>query len=96
VTEDTHVLKGHSTFSSFRSIILLGLHDPEDESMIVQNAGNLLTNNTASQPRQFEYSHFSHLTWVKMGTAVAQWLRYCATNQKVAGSIPDGVIGIVH
>jgi hypothetical protein len=25
------------------------------------------------------------------GTAVAQWLRYCATNQKVAGSIPDGV-----
>jgi hypothetical protein len=27
-----------------------------------------------------------------MGTAVAQWLRYCATNQKVPGSIPDGVI----
>jgi hypothetical protein len=24
-------------------------------------------------------------------TAVAQWLIYCATNQKVAGSIPDGV-----
>jgi hypothetical protein len=30
------------------------------------------------------------------GTVVAQWLRYCATNQKVAGSIPDGVIGIFH
>ena len=29
-----------------------------------------------------------------MGTAVAQWLRCCATNRKVAGSIPDGVIGI--
>jgi Na+/glutamate symporter len=27
-----------------------------------------------------------------VGTAVAQWLRYCATNQKVAGSIPDGVM----
>jgi hypothetical protein len=26
-------------------------------------------------------------------TAVAQWLRCCATNHKVAGSIPDGVIG---
>jgi hypothetical protein len=26
------------------------------------------------------------------GTVVAQWLRYYATNQKVAGSIPDGVI----
>ena len=29
-------------------------------------------------------------------TAVAQWLRRCATNRKVAGSIPDGVIGIFH
>jgi len=27
------------------------------------------------------------------GTAVAQWLRCCATNRKVAGSIPVGVIG---
>jgi hypothetical protein len=27
---------------------------------------------------------------------VAQWLRYCATNRKVTGSIPDGVIGIFH
>jgi hypothetical protein len=29
---------------------------------------------------------------MKWGTAVAQWLRYCATNQKVAGSIPDVVM----
>jgi len=28
------------------------------------------------------------------GTAVAQWLRCRATNQKVAGLIPDGVTGI--
>ena len=28
--------------------------------------------------------------------AVAQWLRCWATNRKVAGSIPDGVIGIFH
>jgi hypothetical protein len=27
---------------------------------------------------------------------VAQWLRYCAANRKVAGSIPDGVTGIFH
>ena len=32
----------------------------------------------------------------QMGTAVAQWLRCCATNRKVAGSIPAGVIGIFH
>jgi len=30
------------------------------------------------------------------GTALAQWLRCCATNRKVAGSIPDGAIGIFH
>jgi len=28
--------------------------------------------------------------------AVAQWLSCCATNRKVADSIPDGVIGIFH
>jgi hypothetical protein len=35
-----------------------------------------------------------------LGHAVAQWLRHYATNRKVAGSIPDGVIGffidIIH
>ena len=30
------------------------------------------------------------------GTAVAQWLKCCSTNKKVAVSIPDGVIGIFH
>ena len=29
-------------------------------------------------------------------TTVAQWLRCCVTNPKVAGSIPDGVTGIFH
>jgi len=24
------------------------------------------------------------------------WLRHCATRRKIAGSIPDGVIGIFH
>jgi hypothetical protein len=33
---------------------------------------------------------------VWLGTVVAQWLRCCATNRKVVGSIPDGVIGIFH
>jgi len=31
-----------------------------------------------------------------VGTAVAQWLRCCATNRKIAGSIKDGVFGIFH
>jgi len=28
-----------------------------------------------------------------LGTTVAQWLRCCATNRKVTGSIPAGVTG---
>ena len=36
------------------------------------------------------------LPYSKWGTAVAQWLRCCATIRKVAGSIPDGVTGIFH
>ena len=28
-----------------------------------------------------------------VGTAIAQWLRCCATNQKVAGLIPAGING---
>jgi hypothetical protein len=34
----------------------------------------------------------SHAYRDNQGTAVAQWLKYCATNQKGAGSIPDGVM----
>jgi len=30
------------------------------------------------------------------GTRWRSWLRHCATNRTVAGSIPDGVIGIFH
>jgi hypothetical protein len=37
-----------------------------------------------------------YVACVPEGQAVAQWLRHCATNRKVAGSIPDGVIGIFH
>jgi hypothetical protein len=34
-----------------------------------------------------------HVMWRH---AVTQWLIHCATNRKVAGSIPDGVIEISH
>ena len=30
------------------------------------------------------------------GTECRSWLRHCATNRKVAGSIADGIIGIFH
>jgi hypothetical protein len=31
-----------------------------------------------------------------LGHVVVQWLRHCATNRKVTGSIPDGVVGILR
>jgi hypothetical protein len=36
---------------------------------------------------------YSIYIYIYMGTAVAQWLRFCTTNRKVAGSIPADVIG---
>ena len=45
------------------------------------------------RPQEHMYLQEEHML---MGTAVAQWLRCCATNRKVAGSIPHDVIGIFH
>ena len=36
---------------------------------------------------------FGYVIGSLWGTAVAQWLRCCVTNRKVAGSIPAGVSG---
>jgi hypothetical protein len=33
---------------------------------------------------------------ISRGHAVEKWLSHCATNRKVTGSIPDGVIGMFH
>jgi len=40
-----------------------------------------------------EISLFKYIVLTELGTAVALWLRCCATNRKVAGSIPAGVGG---
>ena len=37
------------------------------------------------------HQHYYHYYCILWGTGVAQWLRCCATNRKVAGSIPAGV-----
>jgi hypothetical protein len=39
------------------------------------------------------YLHYS--TWGGGNSQWRSWLRHCATSQTVAGSIPDGVIGIL-
>jgi hypothetical protein len=38
-------------------------------------------------------THLESLTGDVRGTPWRSWLRHCATNRKVAGSIPDGVTG---
>ena len=48
-----------------------------------------------SEGRWFD-SRCCHWNFSLTYSAVAQWLTCCATNRKVAGSIPDGVIGIFH
>ena len=45
---------------------------------------------------EFFTAYFCVFTIFLRVTTVAQWLRCCATNWKVAGSIPAGVIGIFH
>ena len=42
------------------------------------------------------YYEFKISVISNVGTAVAQWLRRCTTNRKVAGAIPAGAIGIFH
>ena len=37
-----------------------------------------------------------HMQYDTEPVNIGQWLRCCATNRKVAGSIPDAVIGIFH
>ena len=49
--------------------------------------------NLALNPGSFKYSFLLRSTENCGGAAVAQWLKCCATNRKVAGSIPAGVSG---
>ena len=56
--------------------------------------GELLINKLVVE-LDFSNKEMKH-TFTYKGTAVAQRLRCCATNPKVAGSIPAGVIGILY
>jgi len=52
-----------------------------------------LSYNTPVTLHCFLFLLFKNIIWFLLGTALAQWLRRCATNRKVAGSIPAGVSG---
>ena len=48
------------------------------------------------EPWELNFNHLSATRPINGGTRWRSWLRHCATNRKVAGSIPDGGIGIFH
>ena len=86
------------------SLLDLLLHCPKNISyyFIAKNLLHLNENKDACYSagkyvKLFLYRNlFIYLKYSYLGTAVAQWLRCCATNRKFAGSIPDVVIGIFH
>ena len=61
---------------------------------------SILSRDLIVQTKRETKAHKKHAsnthTFSAKSTAVAQWLRCCATNRKVAGSIPAGAIGIFH
>jgi hypothetical protein len=58
-----------------------------------RNLGTLTSWNPLGHSRQVTgLLYLTFIIIIIIGTAVAQWLKYCATNQKVAGSIPDSVM----
>jgi len=63
--------------------------------LVINNFTNYTSISNAAVSNVMKHLNYK-LYYQQLGTAVAQWIRYCATNRKVAGSIPDGVIGIFH
>ena len=55
-----------------------------------------MTGETLQHQPLWQSIGFKETTIFRGRTAVAQLLRCCTTNRKIAGSIPDGVIGIFH
>jgi hypothetical protein len=45
---------------------------------------------------EFQQSLFHIVLPPQGGTRWRSWLRHCTTSRKVAGSIPDGAIGVFH
>ena len=82
--EGRYDLTGHS--ESYKSPICAG--SGRDLSQLrlksLEGAGMLLT--MEEQKYYFSYKNIGGTRW-------RSWLRHCATRRKVAGSIPDGIVG---
>ena len=53
-----------------------------------------ITVKSSGAQRLFDHPVYQYI--FILGTRWLSWLRHCATSRKVAGSITDGVIEIVH
>jgi hypothetical protein len=54
------------------------------------------TDVTISLGLPYVWQYFWHALGWEWSTRCRSWLRHCATNRKVAGSISDGAIDIFH
>jgi hypothetical protein len=59
------------------------------DHILLGNANINKLDNISVFVRQFKKPAYYHHYLTNVGTAVAQWLKYCATNRKVASSIPN-------
>ena len=75
-----------------RSLIICFSHSFERD-MLIKCVGKMTDKSNPFTVLEDVYkSNYSS----KGGKRWRSWLRHCATSQKVAGSIPDGVVGIFY
>jgi len=74
-------------------IVEIHFHHSDDKSPKYWKKNMFTTSMSTTNPTGSSVCEFIFCTSNFWGTAVAQWLRCCATNRKVAGSIPAGVSG---
>jgi hypothetical protein len=82
------VMTYRANADSFRYVVGKGYHFSNILKLCIGYFGSIPCRNAIHL--------FLNIASYSKGAAVAQWLSYCVTNQKVAGSIPKGVIGIFH
>jgi hypothetical protein len=69
---------------------------PVSDSMSVAYPSTHNVQNIILQDPSYSYSSIWQLYGARGGAIGRNWLRHCATRQKVVGSVPDGVTGIFH
>jgi len=64
--------------------------------MLCRHIGLPLDGHTGQLNPIYTSNPYIDVIHIIRATSVAQWLRCCATNRQVAGSIPDGISGVSH